>query len=135
VVRLGRRMIADRMIAGRMWGQARADSPAATAKPRTAAKPALLFAFSVVSGIIDPTSMTSRAPAANSSIAASNRWAVMLAIAYPPIVASVHAPATIAHKLTMRRGWFPAAFMSVDEPIDSGKLETKIATSSETRIP
>ena len=56
--------------------QESADSPAATAKPRTAARPALSLAFSVASGIIEPTSMTSRAPAAKPSTAASNRSSV-----------------------------------------------------------
>ena len=47
--------------------------PAAlTAKPSTAAKPAWSFAFSLASGIIDPTSMTSNAPAANPLIPPCN---------------------------------------------------------------
>ena len=61
--------------------QESADSPAATAKPRTAARPALSLAFSVASGIIEPTSMTSRAPAAKPSTAASNRSSVTCEIA------------------------------------------------------
>jgi hypothetical protein len=44
-----------------------ADSPAATAKPSTATSPAVTLAFSFASGIIAPTNMTIRAPAAKPS--------------------------------------------------------------------
>ena len=61
----------------------------------TAAKPAPMAAFCFASGIIDPTNITSNAPAANPSTAAVKRAPTRREMAYPPIVASAQTMVTI----------------------------------------
>jgi hypothetical protein len=87
------------------------------------------------SGIIESISITSSAPAANPSTSALTLPPTWSAIAKPTTVAAVHTSAISSHSRRIAAGRVPAARISVDEPIASGRLETKIATRSPTLTP
>src|SRR3954451_15636754 len=111
------------------------ESENATANPSTVSRPALRPNFSVASGIIESISITSSAPAAKPSTIALRLSDAVSAIAQPPTVASVQMTATAIHRSRIEPLLRPAACMSVADPIASGRLETKIATSSPTPTP
>ena len=104
-------------------------------EPSTVASPAQSPAFCRASGTIESTSITSSAPAAKPSTAERTDGPTTSATAYPTTVARAHARPTASHSSTIGRRASPAARIAVAEPIDSGRLETKIATSSATPTP
>jgi hypothetical protein len=83
-------------------------------------------AFSLVSGIIEPTNITNSAPAANPSTRAHEPAPTRREMTYQPIEASAHTMATIIQPRTIVRDSLPADFISAAEPTASGKFDTKI---------
>jgi hypothetical protein len=94
-----------------------------------------MAALSLASGTIEPTNITKSAPAANPSTAPV-KWApTRREMAYPASAARAQTMATIVHPTMIVLDFLPADFISVAEPIASGRFDTKIATSSATLTP